>query len=63
MQQSNLAGVWREPSRTVTQVQVRPGRTQMYPVAGLRPRRSLERRIKLRKILIDCGPYRQFRIC
>jgi hypothetical protein len=63
MQQSNLGEVCREPSLTVTKEKVRHARTQLYSVAVLRPRRSLEKRIKLRKIVIDGGPYRRFRIC
>jgi hypothetical protein len=63
MQQSNLGEVWREPSPTVTKEKVRHARTQLYPVAVLRPRRALEKRIKLRTIVIDGGPYRRFRIC
>jgi hypothetical protein len=63
MQQSILGEVWREPSLTVTKEKVRHARAQLYPVAVLRPRRALEKRIKLRRIVIDDGPYRRFRIC
>ena len=62
MQQSHLGEVWSEPSLTVTKEKVRHA-PQLYPVAVLRPRRSVEKRIKHRKIVIDGGPYRRFRIC
>lgn len=63
MQQSNLAQVWSEPSRIVTEEAAPRLRTQLYPVAAAQPRRPLAKRVKLRSIVIESAPYRLFRVC